>query len=288
MSADALCRYPLFDALDRVWLADWLDTGQEVSADTGETLLGEGVLGDRVYLVREGRVRVFREGKGGREVSLGAFGPGDLFGEYALLPPGKNTATCRASAATTPPSSLSPRLSPVNGFTAHPGIHARLKAWLRLHVALSYLRNRAYLGFLTAPSILRLADLFEPIHFRAGETIQTEGLHADRFFLVRNGEISLTSDEDPTRVGSKVLGPGDCFGTAALLDEPRLPLVIAQSDTDCLALRRGAFESPRSGQRGQYSNPGWRFAQASAVSLDRAARGDRLWCRLPGDGRPLL
>lgn len=48
----------------------------------GERIIREGDLGDRFYLIREGQVRVLREG---RPDPVAALGPGEFFGEAALL-----------------------------------------------------------------------------------------------------------------------------------------------------------------------------------------------------------
>jgi CRP-like cAMP-binding protein len=92
-----LKRYPLFALLGSNRLDAWLAVGQDVTAATGETLLQAGTEGVCVYLLLEGQVRVVRPSANSGEVSVGKLGPGDLFGEYALLPPGRNTATCRTA-----------------------------------------------------------------------------------------------------------------------------------------------------------------------------------------------
>jgi hypothetical protein len=94
---DVLRRYPLFAVLDPPWLDAWLGSGTSVGVDLGDTLFQAGTPGAHVYLVRQGKVRVLRTTKAGGEISVGSAGPGDLLGEYSLVPPGLNTATCRAA-----------------------------------------------------------------------------------------------------------------------------------------------------------------------------------------------
>src|SRR4051812_19640215 len=94
---DSLYRYPLFATLEPAALDAWLASGEVRTVELGETLFQAGTPGCHVYLVQAGRVRVLRLTKEGRELVLGTFGPGELFGEYALLPPGLNTATCRVA-----------------------------------------------------------------------------------------------------------------------------------------------------------------------------------------------
>jgi RNA polymerase sigma factor (sigma-70 family) len=242
---DALRRYPLLAALGAGRLGPWLASAQPITADIGETLFQAGTPGEHVYLVEEGRVRVLRPGKGGREISLGAYGPGDLIGEYALLPPGNNTATCRTSGAAR---LLRLPLGPLrDAVAAQPGLRDRLKAWLRLHAALGYLRGSSYLGFLSAPAVLQLADHFQVAAFATGHAIQAEGLGANRMYLIRKGEVVVEpTPGDPA--STMILGAGDCFGAPALLGEAALPLAEVRTDMECLALGRAAFDDTAAGR----------------------------------------
>jgi CRP-like cAMP-binding protein len=231
----ALRRYPLFALLEPESLATWLTGGEWRTVNLGDTLLQAGTSGKAVYFVEQGRVRVQRPGKA-REVTLGSYGPGEVFGEYALLPPGLNTATCRASGLgrvlRLPLESLHAWL------TDHPAVKNRLKRWLRLHALLGYLRDRSFLGFMSATSFLPLLDLCPKVHLRAGCAIQADGLGADFWFVVQCGQVRLS-----VAGGSpQTVGPGDCFGERALLGQAGLSLAEAETDAECLALRRDAFE----------------------------------------------
>ena len=44
-----------------------------------------GDLGDSVYLIEKGRVRIFKPVEGGAEETFASLGPGDFFGEMALF-----------------------------------------------------------------------------------------------------------------------------------------------------------------------------------------------------------
>jgi CRP-like cAMP-binding protein len=58
--------------------------GVERCAAAGEVLVRQGDTDREMYLVRSGRVEISRD-IGGRRVVLGEIGPGDFFGEMALL-----------------------------------------------------------------------------------------------------------------------------------------------------------------------------------------------------------
>jgi CRP-like cAMP-binding protein len=235
MPSHLLRRYPLFALLQPRQLESWLASAQALTAATGETLLQAGTVGVWAYLLLEGQVRVVRPSDKGGEVSLGRLEAGDLFGEYALLPPGKNTATCRV---VTPALLLRLPLAPLQSlFALNAQVWPNFKNWLRLHSLLHYLRGRSFLGFMSAPSALALLDSLQSTSFAAGETIQAEGLGADRWYVIEQGQVRLAPDRE--------LGPGDCFGENALLWRSRLTVAEAVTDVSCLSLSRLVFDPPR-------------------------------------------
>ena len=54
----------------------------------GETLFDEGDLGDRLYIVTEGKVKLGHTSSDGRESLLAVLGPGEIIGELTLFDPG--------------------------------------------------------------------------------------------------------------------------------------------------------------------------------------------------------
>lgn len=238
MTEKLLTRYPLFRLFSPRQLGDWLAAGQEINCSAGFTLFQENTPGAWVHLVRAGRVRVLRQ-SGRREISLGMLAPGDVFGEYALLPPGNNTATCRTAA----PSQLlrlplAPLRSAVEGL---PSVWKNLKNWLRLHILLHFRQERTFLGFMSAESGLKLHDRLQAVSFPAGQTIQLNGLAANCWYLIDHGTVRLRGADEPDTAGVD-LGPGEAFGERALLGWGDLPVAVAVSDVRCQVLYRNAFD----------------------------------------------
>src|SRR5687768_9019422 len=128
---DAILRYPLFALLGRPIIETWASVGQPCELTTGSVLLEACETGKYVYLVQSGRVRATRAGYGDQERTVAFFGPGAVFGDYALIPPHVNTATCRASEPCRvfrlPLDVLRCALRNVSSSVGH------LKNWLRLH-----------------------------------------------------------------------------------------------------------------------------------------------------------
>jgi CRP-like cAMP-binding protein len=66
---------------------------EEVPMRAGEVIMRQGDQGDYYYVVKAGKLRVTRAAKIGSQVSLAQLGPGDAFGEEALLAEGTRNAT---------------------------------------------------------------------------------------------------------------------------------------------------------------------------------------------------
>lgn len=87
-SVEDLSRVPLLAGLsddERGALADLFDV---MEYDAGRTLVGEGRAGNAFYVIDRGRVVVSHDGETLREL-----GPGDFFGEIAILGRRPRTAT---------------------------------------------------------------------------------------------------------------------------------------------------------------------------------------------------
>lgn len=68
--------------------------------DAGRTVFMKGDPGDALYAVRRGQVRISSETDDGRRTTLNIMGPGDVFGEVALLDGQARTASALVSEPT--------------------------------------------------------------------------------------------------------------------------------------------------------------------------------------------
>ena len=68
--------------------------------EPGQAVFQEGDRGDWLYVVTEGEVEVLKQNGGGTATSLRRLGPGECFGEIALVSDQPRTATVRAVTAT--------------------------------------------------------------------------------------------------------------------------------------------------------------------------------------------
>ena len=88
---DLLHNVPLFSALDRRDLRDVASTMRERRFNAGDVLAQEGQSGVGFFVIEEGEARVDVHGQEVRRL-----GPGDYFGEIALIAESPRTATITA------------------------------------------------------------------------------------------------------------------------------------------------------------------------------------------------
>ena len=83
-----LAEVPLFGSLSEAELADIAGRFEVKDVEPGVRLVGEGATGSSFFVLREGGVSVTA---GGEEIA--SFGPGEFFGEMALLGHGRRLAS---------------------------------------------------------------------------------------------------------------------------------------------------------------------------------------------------
>ncbi len=95
-SASSIARMPIFSGIPREELASLLTVVAPIKVSPGSAVVREGEPGDSLFLIVQGTLRVATRGSDGSEVELGRLGPGDFFGEVALLTRRPRTATVTA------------------------------------------------------------------------------------------------------------------------------------------------------------------------------------------------
>jgi CRP/FNR family transcriptional regulator, cyclic AMP receptor protein len=90
--ADALARCPFFAGLSRGELIELAKVTEDMEVDEGKALTREGKSGSEFFVIVEGEVSVTKDG-----AEIRRLGPGDFFGEIALLEDRPRTATVTAA-----------------------------------------------------------------------------------------------------------------------------------------------------------------------------------------------
>jgi CRP-like cAMP-binding protein len=86
-----LARIPMFQACSQRELATIARAATVIDIDEGKRLTVEGAIGKEFFLILEGKAEVTRKGR-----HLATLGPGEFFGELALLDNARRDATVTA------------------------------------------------------------------------------------------------------------------------------------------------------------------------------------------------
>jgi CRP-like cAMP-binding protein len=92
MDGSRLATIPLFTALAPEQLDELAQVASEAEAGPGDEVATQGDFGHALYAIESGTAEVSRDGEPVRTL-----GPGDVFGEVAVLQAGRRTATVRAT-----------------------------------------------------------------------------------------------------------------------------------------------------------------------------------------------
>jgi CRP-like cAMP-binding protein len=92
METTRLAAIPLFSGLSEDDLSAIAQSAVEIEAEPGEALATQGDLGHAMFAIESGTVEVTADGK-----QLATLGPGDVFGEVAVVSAGIRMATVVAA-----------------------------------------------------------------------------------------------------------------------------------------------------------------------------------------------
>ncbi len=94
-ATESLSRVQLFAGLSPKALSRVASIATEHAYAEGTVLFRAGEVGDRLYVILKGRVRISREVPGMGEEALAIFGPGDAFGELSVVDAAPRSADAR-------------------------------------------------------------------------------------------------------------------------------------------------------------------------------------------------
>jgi CRP/FNR family transcriptional regulator, cyclic AMP receptor protein len=97
MNVETLRQVPLFESLDDEAAHELCELLDSLDCKSGEVLFRAGHEGDAMYLIEQGKVRIFVRAKDGHEVTLTELQRGDFFGEMALLDGKPRSADARVA-----------------------------------------------------------------------------------------------------------------------------------------------------------------------------------------------
>ncbi|MGE3908443.1 MAG: cyclic nucleotide-binding domain-containing protein [Chloroflexota bacterium] len=236
---EALARLPFLAGLSRSELRSIGIHLRSERVEAGHVILRQGAHGDRFYLVLEGDVQVVRVAANEQTEQLALLGPGDYFGEAALVANVPRTATV---IAVTPARLLSLDAGHFRRWLA--GRVDLGKAVHRSMVERDRLAALPLFAGVGSRELDRVAARMLVTRYSAGDTIVEQGGVGDRFFVIADGSVEVVRMKAETGEEAIIahLGVGDFFGEMALLDDaPRTATVRARSPVETFTLAREDF-----------------------------------------------
>lgn len=234
--SSALARFALFQLFPAEPLQALAAGGDSLNVPLGERVFRRGEVGRYLYVILRGRVRFSRKQPAGGRVTLATCGAGELLGDEALAAPSTYAATCRAAEHT-----LLHRLPldrVLDLICQHPEVDFWLPGLLRLHRLTKRLRDEEFAGLRGPEEFASLLDVLRPVQFAPGSRIAAAGAPGEGWFYLRAGTVAGARGAAP---GAE-LGPGDSFGTEALLGLGSPVDLVALTAVDCFCLSRREFE----------------------------------------------
>jgi len=225
----------LFNHLEKDSLSILVNAMIEKNSKADERLIQEGEDGDVMYIIEQGVVDCLKKIEGAEKV-VKTCGPGDFFGELALL------YNCPRAASVVAKEDLT--LWQLDRETFN---HIVRDASMK--------KRQQYEDFLKTVPILKglgdyersqLADSLQKETFAAGSAVIKQGEEGNKFYLVEDGELVANKSTAPGEPEKEVYTykKGDFFGELALLNDfKRQATVLARSEARLVWIDRRGFKS---------------------------------------------
>jgi CRP-like cAMP-binding protein len=233
-----LRRMPLFATMSDQEIDLLLARLKSERHPAGRTIIRQGDVGDRFYIVRRGHVEVTQRDDRGVTEIVNQLDRGDYFGEVALLRDAPRNATCRA---TIPTETLSLARHDFDRLV-------RERFALRDKVDRSLaraelLRRLPLFAELDGLQIQHVAAQLQEEELEPGAVFIRQGELGHTFYVIESGrvEVFVTSEGGERAIVQR--GPGEYVGEIALLLEvPRTASVRTLEPTSLLVLQKGDFD----------------------------------------------
>lgn len=233
IAAEPLLRQTqLFRAFSDEELAGVARVMQVENYRRGAVVVREGDSGDRLFVVYSGEAGVQRRTGSGRTETIARLGPGEVFGEVALLNDSRRTRSVIMS-----------RGGMLLSLTRENFERLVLSRLSRQEIEAS-VQKAAFLYRIplardwSPAAVTAFASRATWIDFRRGDRLLRQGQENRQFFVLYEGELAVVRPE-----GSPVkLGVGDFFGEISLLQNSLARASIdAVTDGRCLCIDRDSF-----------------------------------------------
>lgn len=246
---------PIFSSLSRRDLQRIAQIARTRTYERGDIIAREGDNTEGCFIISSGKVELVTDVDSPHPLVLGALGPGDFFGEMAIIDHDPRSATVRAIEPTecveiTRQAFMSEvRNRPDLAVKMLPAVVRRLSDYRgprrRFMDIEALLERTPIFSSLSRRDLQRIGQVARTRTYEPGDIIAREGDNTEGCFVISSGKVEVVTDSDsPTRLVRATLEPGQCFGEIAILDErANSATVRAIEATECLEISRSAFAS---------------------------------------------
>lgn len=223
----------LFNSLAAADLDVIVDAVIEKPVEAGSRLIREGDDGDVLYVIETGSFDCLKMNQG-EETVVKHCGPGDFFGELALL------YNCPRAASVDAKSTSMVWQLDRDTFNQI----VRDGAVKRREQQVSFLRSVDLFNSFSEHDRSQLTDYFHSQTVEAGEVVITQGQPGDKFYLVEEGELVVRKTSPETQAKDvTTLRRCDYFGELALIrSEVRAASVVAVTHASLLWIDKARFK----------------------------------------------
>jgi len=233
---DVLRKVPFLSELAETDLLRISDALTSVTFPEGERLINKGDVGEVFYILREGKVKVHDIGFGDSQYVDQIIGPGDWFGERALLTGDARSANITAVTNCTTLCLSRETFEMVLGPLQHLIDRAAKKRTLEGVPVFAHSEFQPF-------EMTRLTEQMTEQSFPAGTILAEEGKdYEPNLYIIREGRIVVSSSKGQVHT----LMDADYFGAVWLkepLGSPSPVTVRIEADTECGVLTRRDIES---------------------------------------------
>mmetsp|Transcript_5339 Transcript_5339/g.9536 ORF Transcript_5339/g.9536 Transcript_5339/m.9536 type:complete len:770 (+) Transcript_5339:30-2339(+) len=217
----------LFGHLSKENLYDVIGAMFPKEVNSGENIITQGEEGDNFYIVKEGSFDVFVRRNDVEATKVLQYGPGDMFGELALMYNATRAATVTATSDS--------KLWALDRDSFQMMLTTAENTQRKLYEG--FLDSVEIFQDLTRYEIAQLSDMLQSDAFDDGEAIITQGEEGRYFYIIEEGEAKAYIGGDKGEIEVKhYKQPGEYFGEIALLTAATRKATVRGAGRGCSVL----------------------------------------------------
>ncbi len=231
---------PIFSTLDTISFSHLFARLILKRFSEGEAVVTQGEIGDALYFIARGEVRVVRADADKPPVQLARLGGGSLFGEMALLSAEPRSASVVCD---TDVDVLMLKRADVETLSATiPAIAGAMARFMRERLINNLLTTNPLFKPFDEAAKKQLLSRFTGHEVPTGTVFLEEGDAGRGLYVILSGKATITKAKDGETIHIADIGPGDIVGEMALVNEaPVSATVCTKTPSTLLFLARELF-----------------------------------------------